>query len=165
MPVTSLITAATSLKLAKEGLEALIGIRDFNAVAVKIAAVNEQLLKAQDGLFMHTARMAELQQELLTARAELTELKQKASDREKYELFPIREGAFVYRLRQVHEGDQVAPGSSEPMHYLCQGCLSVRGHMIVLQLRGDHLWCDECKATHYLGERSSWSGRANIFDG
>lgn len=144
MDVTSITTAAASLKLAKDLLNATLGIRDFNAVAEKIAQVNDQLLKAQDSLFLHTARMADLQEQLLSARAELAELKGKSEERNKYALVTIGKGNLVYALKQPQQGDSDSPASVEPMHYLCQRCFD-SGSKVVLQPLGAGWHCATCR--------------------
>jgi hypothetical protein len=161
--ISAISAAYSSLKIAKELLNATVGVRDFNITSSRVAAINDQLLKTQDGLFEASERMAKLQQDLFDANAELAELKKKADDHERYALVTIgQRGVMVYRLKDRKQGEQVVvEGDVEPPHYLCQACLDVRGHRVVLQPYGTgFLICNGCKASFCVSESNANSYRA-----
>jgi len=152
MDIPSISTAATSLHLAKQALDAMLGVKEFNSVAPQLADINRQLLDAQQGLFLHSAKMAELQEELLRAKAELGELRKKADERERYSLFQISGGGLVYRFKQVEGRADGIESDGQPPHYLCQPCLDVRNIKVVLQERAVDWHCAECKANFGNGK-------------
>lgn len=147
MEIASLTTVMASLKLAKDGVSAAMGVRDFNAVATALAGVNDQLLKAQESLFIYGARLAEVQDKLRDAEQELAELKRMRSERDKYTLVDMAKGLFVYRLNPKPSAGESLTGPIEPVHYLCQSCFDNRRHKVVLQPYGRGLVCNECKIT------------------
>ncbi|AJQ88075.1 hypothetical protein [Xanthomonas oryzae] len=155
MDFSSVGTALTSLQLAKEALNSILGIRDFNALAPKIAAINDQLLKAQDGLSMYAAKVADLQEKLLAATAELAQLKEKADERERYTLVELSSGIFVYRLKDGDDRHNVpVEGNAEPFHYLCQKCFHEGTKSILQQSAGVTkitLDCFNCGAKYFTG--------------
>nr|WP_308006548.1 hypothetical protein [Xanthomonas albilineans] len=166
MDFASVSTAFTSLQLAKEALNSILVVRDFNAMAPKIAAINDQLLKAQDGLFTCSTKVSELQEKLLAATAELTELKKKAEQHARYSLFQLSPGIFVYGLKQREDGHEFAvKGNAEPMHYLCQSCLDNRGHRVILQARGKGWVCIGCNAGFYPQEGATGPKRGVVHPG
>ncbi|MGX9958556.1 hypothetical protein ACW0US_07220 [Xanthomonas euvesicatoria] len=155
MDFSSVGTAFTSLQIAKEGLNSILGIRDFNAIAPQIATINDQLLKAQDGLFMYAAKVADLQEKLLAATAELSELKKKAEERERYALVELSSGIFVYRLKDGDDRHNVpVEGNAEPVHYLCQKCFHEGTKSILQQNAGlgrITIDCFTCGAKYFTG--------------
>lgn len=113
--------------------KAMSGIRDFNLVAEKAAAINEQLLKAQEALLAHNAAMFELQDKYFEAREELRKLQEAASERGRYTLFKFPQGHLAYRMNVTPQlGGASQPGSTEPEHYVCQPCFD-NGRKVVLQ--------------------------------
>ena len=154
MDVPSLTAVMTSLSLAKEGVSAAIGLRDFNASAAALAGVNDQLLKAQEGLFVYGARLAELQGKLAEANEELTELKRVRAERDNYALFELREGIFVYQRKPSANPSEGSRDAVEPTHYLCQGCFD-QGKKFVLQLQNKHWCCSNCNTRLWNGQRDA----------
>lgn len=173
MDIVSLTTAMNSLKLAKDAVNAALSVRDFNAVATTLSGVNDQLLKAQDGLFIYSARLSELQEELSRAKDELRELKRVQAEHDKYTLFQISDGVFVYKSKAVPETIEGGSGSVEPGHYVCQRCFDQRPPIkVVLQQSGIYgqitIDCSNCGGKYatgvegksrdmfIAGPRSSW---------
>lgn len=133
MDATQIGIVATSLSVAKDIGKALIGIRDFNLVAEKVAALNDQLLKAQEALLAHNTAMFQLQNEHFEAREELRKLKEAASERGRYTLVDLGKGHLAYRMNVApQESGSTEPVSAEAPHYLCQPCYD-NGRKVVLQ--------------------------------
>src|SRR5579875_3881677 len=135
----------------------MIGIRDFNQVAGTVAQINEQLLKAQDSLFVHSANLRELQERYFEAREKISAMEKLIAERGRYSLFEISKGIFVYRAHAVehvaHDGNPVPP---EPAHYVCQRCFD-SGVKVVLQRSTFYglvnLVCSSCKTEYATDER------------
>lgn len=120
----SLITgAAGALKTAVDIGRAAVDIRDNAKIGEAVVRMNEQLLNAQQSLFVHSAQLAELQQKYLEATQELTKVKETLAQRGRYSLFEIVPGQFVYRVDIRPESAGAGnPGGAEPEHYVCQPC-------------------------------------------
>lgn len=151
----SLSAVMASLTIAKEAATAAIGIRDHNLVAAQIAAVNDQLLKAQQGLFLYGTQMADIQNNLRETQDQLRELKREQSERDNYALVQISEGVWVYKskpLPEISEGDSDAV---QPPHYLCQKCFD-SGKKVVLQRSVEMyavlLRCFGCNTGYHTGK-------------
>ncbi|RYF76817.1 MAG: hypothetical protein EOO22_00830 [Comamonadaceae bacterium] len=151
MDASQIGIVATAIGAAKDIGKAMLGVRDFNLLADRIAAMNDQLLKAQDALLAHNAAMFQLQSENFEAREELRKLKEAASERSRYTLVEITQGNVAYR---VNLGPALsAPGqpvSAEAMHYLCQPCFD-DGRKVTLRYFnsatfGESWTCSVCKA-------------------
>jgi hypothetical protein len=124
---------ATSLGVARDMAKAMSGIRDFNLVAEKAAALNDQLLKVQEALLAHNAALFELQNKYFESCEELRKLRESTSERRRYTLFEFPKGHLAYRVNLPPEQSGTSqPGSAEPLHYVCQKCFD-EGRKVVLQ--------------------------------
>jgi hypothetical protein len=141
---------ATSLSVAKDIAKAMVGVRDFNLVAEKSAAINEQLLKAQEALLSHNASMFELQNKYFEACEELRKLREAASKRGRYPLVDLGKGQLAYRVDVTpHQGGAGEPSAAQTPYYLCQPCYA-QGMEVVLQRSfvmgvDNGLKCPACK--------------------
>lgn len=161
----------STLTGAKQLAQAALDLRDFNAQAAAIANINGELLKAQDQLFVHQSQLLQLQEQHFEAREELRKLKEAQSERQRYALFDLGNGQFVYRVNVAPEQSGASePGGAEPLHYLCQPCFD-GGVKSVLQavwtgtlMKGQHrCWkCSICGAKRYTGEQKAAVPRAPI---
>lgn len=145
--------AATSLGIAKDLAKAAIGVRDFNAQAATIAQMNEQILKAQDALFIHSANMNELQQKHFETLEKLRAMEKLIAERGRYSLFEISKGVFVYRsVAGEYVGHDGNPIPAQPDHYVCQRCFDKGIKSVLSRSANSYLIthrCTEC-GTHYL---------------
>lgn len=140
---TGVSAIGTALGMAKTALE----VRDFTASAAAISEVSQKLIDLQSQLFSAQAALFELHQEKVSLTQRIRELEEHRSDRERYSLFEVTPGGFVYRLDVAPETTGARhPGGMQPPHYLCQPCLDVRGHKVVLNERSTIWYCPECKA-------------------
>jgi len=162
MDLSHLSILATSLGVSRDIGKAMIGIRDFNLVAEKVAALNEQLLKGQDALLAHNALMFQLQNENFEAAKKIRELTETASERGRYSLFEITPGNFVYRVNVTPQTSTAGePVEAEPLHYLCQTCFE-KGVKSILARQSGGLAaprqnCPTCNRTIYI------SGATEVF--
>lgn len=133
MDASQIGIVATSLGAARDIGKALVGIRDHNLVAEKLAALNDQLLQAQQALLSHNATLFELQQQNFEAREELRKLKESASERGRYTLVDLGKGQLAYRVNVAPtQGASGEPVSADAPHYVCQPCYD-NGRKVVLQ--------------------------------
>lgn len=123
MDFSQISIAVGALKTAKDIGQAALAFRDFNQTAAALTQINEQLLKAQDGLFAHNAQLMELQQRYYDTVEELRKAKESLAERGRYRLFEISDRVFVYEANiGASNGDVGDPNSMEPLHYVCQPC-------------------------------------------
>ncbi|UXA66043.1 hypothetical protein [Xanthomonas prunicola] len=149
MDIPSLTTAMASLKFAKDAVETALSVRDFNSAAAALAGVNDQLLKAQEGLFVYSARLAELQDKLGQCQEELRQLKRVQSERDQYSLFQVADGIWVYRSNMAAQPDEGRTQFTETAHYLCQPCFDKNVKSVLqadLRYAGRALVCTVCQA-------------------
>lgn len=135
---------AAAIPLAKGWID----IRDGQKLAAVQADLTERLLNAQT----HIAELLGMLTEKTLLAAELQERLRKLEgeqlERLRYELAEIAPGGdLAYRLKTVGALEE---DNCEPMHFLCQPCLDVRGHKVVL-VRGSRFGsetftCPECSA-------------------
>jgi len=153
----ALVTGAVgALKTALEIGKTAVALRDASKLNEVVIAMNEQLLNAQQSLFMHNAQLMALQQEHFHATQELRELKEAQSDRLRYTLFEIARGHFVYRAdARPAAADASHSVASEPNHYICQPCFDgpartrivLRGSAGAFKDRKYTRWaCPQCKS-------------------
>lgn len=151
----SLIGAATAaLSAARDIGKSAIGIRDFNQVAAAIAQLNDQLLKAQDSLFIHQSQLLAMQQEVFTlkdalrqkdaalieAQDEIAKVKQKKLDLDQYERFLHAGGGWAYRRKGASPNNE-----DEPAY--CANCFEQEQLSVLQPGTGPnrtHLVCHRC---------------------
>jgi gamma-glutamylcyclotransferase (GGCT)/AIG2-like uncharacterized protein YtfP len=132
--IASITTTISAIKTAKDLCAALVELRDFNHVAATVTKLNSELLKAHEGLFSLHAKVLELHQEKVEVLDKLRELEQRSEERRRYQLVELRAGSFAYRLKAPeHRQDDIAVDGDEPIHFICQQCMDVRGTRVVLR--------------------------------
>lgn len=153
MDLSAIASLATSIKLASELGKAALGVRDFNEFATAISKVNDQLLKAQDGLLQLSIQTHSLVQQLADAEKKALKLQEAANERARYSLFKLSAGIFVYRLKTPDELHNIgAQSPSEPTHYLCQRCFDSGTKSVLIQ---SVVWgalnhsCSICKVDYF----------------
>ena len=119
MDMSALLSARQALAGLRDIAGCLVAIRDFNKLSAIQADMNQRILDVQGALLDLQTGYAAQSQQLEQAKARAGELEDAASERDRYTLYEIRRGAFVYRRR-----DGAQP--KEPAHYLCQPCFSTR---------------------------------------
>lgn len=133
MDISFISAAVTAMTAAKELGKAALNVRNFNEIAPVITNLNDQLLKAQEALFIHNSQLLNLQQEQFETTKKLRELEEALAERGRYSLFEMADRVFVYRVNIPPVSGNVSdPISSNPMHYICQSCFD-KGIKSVLQ--------------------------------
>jgi hypothetical protein len=109
------MSAGTCGMAALQGLagisRTLLDVRDFNKLAGIQAEMTQRILDIQTAMLDLQAKLSTKADAFDALKAYATELENAARERERYALYEIRPGAFVYRRR-----DDVQP--VEPMHSL-----------------------------------------------
>lgn len=162
MDLSSITTAFTAIDLVRRGLSAAIEVRDFNQAAAELAKLNEALLSAQAALLAQNSALFELQREKFETAEKLRKMEEALAERGRYSLVEITPGGFAYRVNLApQQGGASEPGSTEPMHYLCQPCFDA-GKKAVLQRQAAwgsvHARCPSCALEVDTGERYPMSG-------
>ena len=140
---------ATSVGIAKAALE----MRDFTQAGAAVADVTQKLLDLQAQVLVSNAAFMQLQQEHSSLAQRVRELDEARTDRERYTLFELAAGVFVYRSNvSPQSAGAENPSNPEPMHYLCPRCFDQKAK-VILQLRSVHWHCSRCKTAY-------WSGRS-----
>lgn len=157
MDLESIGIAWKALGAAKDLGTALIELRDFNQIATTTAKLNEEILKAQQSLFLAQAKMFELQTQCENAAKENGELRKRLEQRAAYELIELSRGVFVYRLKLIDHGVDGGVHANEPVHHVCQACMDGKGLRSILQRvpgGGTYgLRCNECRVDYPTDER------------
>ena len=157
MDLSSITTAFTAIDLVRRGLSAAIEVRDFNQAAAELAKLNEALLSAQAALLAQNGALFELQREKFETAEKLRKMEEALAERGRYSLVEVTPGGFAYRVNLApQQGGASEPGSTEPVHYLCQPCFDT-GKKIVLQRHAQfgsvHIRCSSCTLEVDTGER------------
>jgi hypothetical protein len=161
MDMASIGIAFTALDTIRKGLGAAIELRDFNKAATELAKLNEALISAQTALLAQNTALFDLQQEKFETAEKLRKAEESLAERGRYSLFELTSGNYAYRVNVApQQSGSSEPGSSEPMHYLCQPCFD-SGRKVVLQrqcaLGSIHARCPACTNEVDTGERYSMS--------
>lgn len=136
-----------------------LAVREGALVSAEVARMNDQLLQAQQALFAHRAELFELQQLHFETSDKLRKAEELLAQRSNYVLVQTGKGQWAYRVNVTPELGAVAqPGLAQAAHYVCQPCLDVRGHLVVLKFSDGMgppaLFCPVCKdhvVAEYLG--------------
>lgn len=126
MDMVAIAGALNSLKITKELVEAIIGLRDAQAIDVKRREIDAKLGDAQQIILT-------VQQELLAEmnkrhnlEKELMRFEGCEAEKKRYQLKETAPGSFAYAVKPSCQGE-------EPMHYLCATCYH-RHKISVLQV-------------------------------
>jgi hypothetical protein len=152
MDFASLATAASSFGATIGVAKAALEVRDFNATGAAISEMTQKLLDLQGQLLSVNAAFFQLQQERVALAEQVRELKEERAERERYTLFEISPGAFVYRFNVSPVGaGATQPGVAQPAHYLCQRCFD-EDRKVVLQNWSGRWRCTHCSISYGTGE-------------
>lgn len=152
MDASLIAGALSSLKAVQDIGASLIGVRDWNLVASKIAEMNGLLLQAQDRVFEHRQQTLALQQQLAEVTDKLRVAEQALAQRGQYTLVEVGDGLWAYRSELLRDGANLdVQMPAQRPHYCCQVCLDGSGKRVVLvrgdSFRGPELSCPACKLT------------------
>jgi len=141
--ISEAMAGASALKTAFDMAKAL---KDINDAATRNAAVielQEKILSAQQAQFEMSKRVDELEKEL-------TIIKSKADERNRYQLKDYGAGTFAYELKP--DGSR-----GEPLHRACAKCFN-EGQISILQFSHqtegqDWFDCRRCENNQSFGVR------------
>jgi hypothetical protein len=144
-----IIAAIGGLKTAYDiakGLNATATAVQINDVKLTlqehIMAAREALSVAQEAEAASARRIADLEKEIMR-------LKDWSTEKERYELVNVWQGAFAYMPKPGMRG-------SEPAHWLCTNCFD-HGRKSFMQNKGGvdgaQFGCDACKASFRVASR------------
>lgn len=113
--IAAIAGTISALKGASDIAKAMIGLRDAQAMQVKVIELNNHILAAQ-----HSAMAARDESAALIARVgelekEVTRLKDWEADKQRYQLTDIGRGAVALALKK-------GMSNGEPPHYICADC-------------------------------------------
>ncbi|MNM21179.1 hypothetical protein D3C81_315370 [compost metagenome] len=159
MDLASIGTAFTAIDLIRKGLSAAIDVRDFNQAAAELSKLNEALLSAQTALLAQNGALFDLQREKFETAEKLRKLEEALAERGRYSLVEVTTGGFAYRVNLApQQGGASEPGSTEPVHYICQPCFDT-GKKVILQkhesMGSVFIRCHVCDLRVDTGERYS----------
>ena len=146
MDMGSLLVALNGMKSAKDLAVAALEARDASRMSTAVTQLNTQIINAQQGVLDLQASMLQMLSENQRLQEEIRGLKAAQDLHTKYQLATVSAGNFAYQLRD----------SPQPLQYICQPCLDVRSHEVVLRYRGDQwgaqwLDCPECETSVLVG--------------
>jgi hypothetical protein len=113
--ISAIAAALSSFNTLKNIAQAMITLRDAQALQTKIIEFNGALIEAQTKIFeVHQERTA-LVEEIGALKAEITALKNWEAEKQRYQLEELPPGVFVYRLK-------LGMADGEPPHCICERC-------------------------------------------
>lgn len=139
--------AATSPNTALNLSKTLLGIRDAAGLQAKVIELQGEIMSAQSATFAAQSGQLTLLERIRELEAQVTKLKARNAQKQRYVLQEPVRGKFVYALKENRCGP-------EPMHWVCTACYD-DGHKSIIQLtnatgEGDHYRCPRCKHSFYI---------------
>lgn len=132
----------SSVKSAKDIAEAMIGLRDAQAIQAKALEFQSRIFDAMSSAIKVQEERATLLQSVEALKKEIAGLKAWEAQKQRYELKSVGVGALAYSLKKD-------AGGSEPPHWICPKCYE-DGQRSILQPetrvpgRTQHLACSRC---------------------
>lgn len=141
--ISEAMMGASALKTAFDMAK---GLKDISDATIRNGAVidlQEKILSAQEAQFALVKRVDELEKEM-------TDLKAKASEKQRYQLKDFGAGTFAYELKE-------SEARGEPIHRACPTCYQ-KGQISILQFSHresgqDWYDCLECVSHRAYGSR------------
>lgn len=113
--MSTIAAALSSFGALKDIAQAMIGLRDAQALQAKIIEFNGQLIDAQTKIFAVNEERSTLIARVRDLEKQVTNLEAWEAQKQRYELKAIGQGSFAYSLKTEAQG-------SEPPHYICANC-------------------------------------------
>ena len=117
--IDTISAALTSFEALKNMAQAMIGLRDTQALQAKVIEFNGQLIDAQSKIFAVNSERTALIERVRELEKEMANLEAWETKKQRYELKSIGQHSFAYALKQDAQG-------SEPPHYICANCYEDR---------------------------------------
>jgi hypothetical protein len=127
--ISAIGAALSSLKAAKDIAEAMIGLRDGAAFQAKLIEFQSKIIDANNNAFAAQEERTALTEEIRRLRQELEAYKAWETEKRRYELRQIGDGALAYALKRDAE-------TTEPEHWICPSCYGqARKSVLQLEIR------------------------------
>jgi hypothetical protein len=117
-------SALGALQKASDILKAWTSLASDKERRAKISEINGQILAAQTSAIQANAAQAALIEQVGALKAEIARFEAWDSEKERYELRHIRDGAFAYVSKNETAG-------AEPPHWICTACYQNRKRSIL----------------------------------
>lgn len=125
--ISSITAAVSSLKMAGDMVKGLINLRTADEVQSKARELNQQIIDAQQQVFVAHAAQVELLGRVGELEGQVQRMKDWEAQKARYDLAAPFAGCMVYALKKDLSNGQ-------PPHYLCVTCFE-RGEKSILQGR------------------------------
>lgn len=133
-------------------LDTAKGLKEINDVTIRNAAI----IEIQEKIMAAQAQYLSLHQDHSSVLQNISDLEKKIasfetweSEKERYELYDIGNGTFIYRLKE-------SEANGEPSHNICAHCYQQNKKSIFQfqqNIRGRHVFgCPLCHFTYSIGE-------------
>ena len=151
MPMTSIAAALGSIKLLGDLVKSAVAARDAQAFKERLAPLQQAVIDAQGSMMDMQQEHSALIGRVRDLEAEIVQLKEWASERERYALTELEPGSFAYALKRE-------ASAGEPAHMLCAHCYQRREKVLLQGINSSILgWiftCPACK-TEVRGRHES----------
>ena len=160
MDITLIQGTISGLKVAADITKSLMQLKSISEVQAKVIDLQTTILSAQSSALAANADQTTMVEEIRALKEEIACIKAWESQKQRYQLTQLWEGAiFVYALKE-------SMGESEPPHWICTKCYEDGVRMILQPRTKDgymYLYCPTCKMeipTHHrrLGPPSYVTG-------
>lgn len=115
MPISEIMTAWQSLKVAGDLAKGLIDLKTMAEIQTNTAELNQKILAAQGDLFAANATHAALIEEVGELKERLLRMENWDAQKKRYRLVAVSAGTAAYALKK-------SMSDGEPPHYLCTNC-------------------------------------------
>lgn len=151
MDMTLIQGTISGLRAASDIAKGFLEIKSMAEIQGKVIALQSAILSAQSSALSANADQAAMAEEIRQLKADLTSAKGWEVERQRYQLFAIRNGGVVQALKK----DMAL--ANEPPHYLCTNCFE-QGRKCILNTAADKDgwtgWnCTVCKSRVPTGYR------------
>ncbi len=113
--ITAIAAALSTYTSLKNIAQAMIGLRDGQALQEKIIEFNSALIDAQTRIFTVNEERTTLIDRVHELEKEVTDLKAWEREKERYELIALAPNTVAYAIKEATRG-------SQPPHYICANC-------------------------------------------
>lgn len=146
--MSAIAAALSSFNTLKNIAQAMVTLRDANALQTKVIEFNGALIDAQTQIFAVNQERTSLIDQIGQLEKEVANLKAWEREKERYQLQQVPPGSFVYRLKQGME-------AGEPPHSICERCYQQGKKSILHQSATNsglyHLKCNGCGTDMRVG--------------
>ncbi len=122
--IAAIAGALQSLKVANDLVKIALGLRDESLVNDRLEEIRSRIWEAQEHALAAQATISDLLDERRELKRQLSELEDWESEKQRYELVRLPNGALAYAVKRAAQGE-------EPMHYACPTCIQKKEKSIM----------------------------------